>query len=55
MDKEEIKQALAEKFTPDENGNSEARQFFTELYAKYKEEKEAKERKKNTENKKSGD
>ena len=55
MDKEEIKQALAEKFRPDENGNSEARQFFTELYAKYKEEKEAKERKKNTENKKSGD
>ena len=55
MDKEEIKQALAEKFTPDENGNSEARQFFTELYAKYKEEKEAKERKKNTENKKTGD
>ena len=55
MDKEEIKQALAEKFTPDENGNSEARQFFTELYAKYKEEKEAKERKKNTENKKWGD
>lgn len=55
MDKEEIKQALAEKFRPDENGNSEVRQFFTELYAKYKEEKEAKERKKNTENKKSGD
>lgn len=55
MDKEEIKQALAEKFRPDENGKSEVRQFFTELYAKYKEEKEAKERKKNTENKKSDD
>lgn len=55
MDKEEIKQALSKKFIPDENGNSEVKQFFTELYAKYKEEKEAKERKKNQENKKSGD
>lgn len=55
MDKEEIKQALAEKFTPDENSNSEARQFFTELYTKYKEEREKKEKEKNKDNKKSGD
>ena len=55
MDKEEIKQALAEKFTPDENGNSEARQFFTELHTKYKEEREKKEKEKNKDNKKSGD
>lgn len=42
MDKEEIKQTLTEKFAPDANGNSEARQFFSDLITKYKEEKEKK-------------
>ena len=49
MDKEEIKEQLAEKFIPDENGNSEAKQFFTELITKYRAEKEAREKKRETE------
>lgn len=49
MDKEEIKRQLAEKFIPDENGQSEARQFFSDLIEKYKEEKEAREKKKDEE------
>lgn len=42
MDKDEIRQKVTEKFIPDENGNSEAKQFLTELITRYREEKEKK-------------
>lgn len=52
MDKEEIRQQIAEKFTPDENGNSEAKQFFSDLITKYKDEKEKREKEKEAESNK---
>lgn len=52
MDKEEIRQQIAEKFTPDENGNSEAKQFFSDLLTKYKDEKEKREKEKEAESNK---
>jgi len=45
MDREELKNQLADKFKPDENGNSDAKQFFEGLLARYKEEKDTHEKK----------
>lgn len=42
--KEEIREQLAEKFRPDENGYSEAKQYFTDLIARYRAEKSVREK-----------
>lgn len=45
MDKEELRNQLTDKFRPDENGNSDVKQFFENIAAHYREEKKAREKK----------